>query len=195
MDFSLTKKLPETVLIDGAAFEINTDFRTSIEFELLLQDDTISDEERVGKALYLYYPRIPRNLADAVEQMIWFYTCGKVDKRTKSNKVLYRFDCDSSYIYSAFLSQYRLDLQELPYMHWWKFRSLLQGLSEDNEFIKIIGYRAMEISSKMTSDQKRFYKKMKEQYKIPMSEKKSRLINEVEEALMNGGDISQLLGG
>ena len=166
----------------------------SIEFELLLQDDTISDEERVGKALYLYYPRIPKNLADAVEQMIWFYTCGKVDKRTKSNKVLYRFDCDSSYIYSAFLSQYRLDLQELPYMHWWKFRSLLQGLSEDNEFIKIIGYRAMEISSKMTSEQKRFYKKMKEQHKIPMSEKKSCLISEVEEALMNGGDISQLLG-
>lgn len=194
MDFSLTKKLPETVLIDGAAVEINTDFRMSIEFELLLQDDTISDEERVGKALYLYYPRIPKNLADAVEQMIWFYTCGKVDKRTKSNKVLYRFDCDSSYIYSAFLSQYRLDLQELPYMHWWKFRSLLQGLSEDNEFIKIIGYRAMEISSKMTSDQKRFYKKMKEQHKIPMSEKKSCLISEVEETLMNGGDISQLLG-
>lgn len=127
--------------------------------------------------------------------MIWFYTCGKVDKRTKSNKVLYRFDCDSSYIYSAFLSQYRLDLQELPYMHWWKFRSLLQGLSEENEFIKIIGYRAMEISSKMTIDQKRFYKKMKEQHKIPMSEKKSRLISEVEEALMNGGDIGQLLGG
>ena len=74
MDFSLTKKLPETVLIDGAAVEINTDFRMSIEFELLLQDDTISDEERVGKALYLYYPRIPKNLADAVEQMIWFYT-------------------------------------------------------------------------------------------------------------------------
>jgi hypothetical protein len=194
MDFSLTKKLPETVLIDGAAVEINTDFRTSIEFELLLQDDTISDEERVGKALYLYYPRIPKNLPDAVEQMIWFYTCGQVDKRTKSSKVLYRFDCDSSYIYSAFLSQYRLDLQELPYMHWWKFRSLLQGLSEDNEFIKIIGYRAMEISSKMTSDQKRFYKKMKEQHKIPMSEKKSCLISEVEEALMNGGDISQLLG-
>ena len=194
MDFSLTKKLPETVLIDGAAVEINTDFRTSIEFELLLQDDTISDEERVGKALYLYYPRIPKNLPDAVEQMIWFYTCGQVDKRTKSSKVLYRFDCDSSYIYSAFLSQYRLDLQEILYMHWWKFRSLLQGLSEDNEFIKIIGYRAMEISSKMTSDQKRFYKKMKEQHKIPMSEKKSRLISEVEEALMNGGDISQLLG-
>lgn len=194
MDFSLTKKLPETVLIDGAAVEINTDFRMSIEFELLLQDDTISDEERVGKALYLYYPRIPKNLADAVEQMIWFYTCGQVDKRTKSSKVLYRFDCDSSYIYSAFLSQYRLDLRELPYMHWWKFRSLLQGLSEDNEFIKIIGYRAMEISSKMTSDQKRFYKKMKEQHKIPMSEKKSCLISEVEEALMNGGDISQLLG-
>lgn len=193
MDFSLTKKLPETVLIDGAAVEINTDFRTSIEFELLLQDDTISDEERVGKALYLYYPRIPKNLADAVEQMIWFYTCGQVDKRTKSSKVLYRFDCDSSYIYSAFLSQYRLDLQELPYMHWWKFRSLLQGLSEDNEFIKIIGYRAMEISSKMTSDQKRFYKKMKEQHKIPMSEKKSCLISEVEEALMNGGDISHIL--
>ncbi|PWM21009.1 MAG: hypothetical protein DBX97_02860 [Collinsella tanakaei] len=193
MSFLLTKELPETVLIDGRNVKINTDFRVSIEFELLMLDDLITDEEKLVRTLQLYYEKIPENIVEALEKCIWFYSCGKANKKRKASKTLYRFDTDADYIYAAFLSQYKIDLLELPYMHWWKFRSMFQGLGEENEFAKIIGYRAIDISSKMTSEQKRFYKRMKEQYKIPMSEKKSKLVNNVEEALLHGGDLSQIL--
>ncbi len=193
MSFLLTERLPQTVQIDGAEVKINTDFRVSIEFELLMQDDMATDEEKLVRALQLYYDEIPGNVVEALEKCLWFYSCGKPDKKKRASKTLYRFDADADYIYAAFLSQYKIDIAELPYMHWWKFRSLFQGLGEDNEFTKIIGYRAIEISGKMSGEQKRFYKKMKEQYKIPMSEKKSKLVNDVEEALLSGGDLSQIL--
>lgn len=193
MSFLLNKKLPMTVRIDGAEIPIRTDFRISIEFELLMQDDMLSDEEKLIKALSLYYKSVPDNIGEALEQCLWFYSCGNTEKKKKSVKTLYRFDVDADYIYAAFLSQYKIDILELPYMHWWKFRSLFQGLSEENEFTKIVGYRAVEISSKMSSEQKRFYKKMKEQYKIPMSEKKIKLVNDVEEALLSGADLSHIL--
>lgn len=193
MSFLLNKKLPMTVRIDGAEIPIRTDFRISIEFELLMQDDMLSDEEKLIKTLGLYYKSIPDNISQALEQCLWFYSCGKTEKKKKSVKTLYRFDVDADYIYSAFLYQYKIDILELPYMHWWKFRALFQGLSEENEFTKIVGYRAIEISSKMSSEQKRFYKKMKEQYKIPMSEKKIKLVNDVEEALLSGADLSHIL--
>ena len=35
--------LPETVDIDGAEYRINSDFRISILFELLMQDDEVGD--------------------------------------------------------------------------------------------------------------------------------------------------------
>ena len=39
--------LPTTVDIEGIEYEINSDFRTSILFELLMQDVEIEDEENV----------------------------------------------------------------------------------------------------------------------------------------------------
>lgn len=69
--------LPETVEIDGEEYRINTDFRISIMFELLMQDDELEDSEKTMQALRLYYPIIPKNKSKAVEKIIWFYRCGK----------------------------------------------------------------------------------------------------------------------
>lgn len=69
--------LPETVEIDGEEYRINTDFRISIMFELLMQDDELEDSEKTMQALRLYYPIIPKNKSQAVEKIIWFYRCGK----------------------------------------------------------------------------------------------------------------------
>ncbi|MBY2284531.1 bacteriophage Gp15 family protein, partial [Clostridioides difficile] len=69
--------LPESVEIDGEEYKINTDFRISILFEMLIQDNSISDEEKGENALLLFYPVIPKNTATAIDKIIWFYSCGK----------------------------------------------------------------------------------------------------------------------
>ena len=73
----LTAPAPKTVEIDGAEIPINWDFRASIHFEIIMGDASLSDEEKIEKALETYYPQIPYNLSEAVDRMLWFYRAGK----------------------------------------------------------------------------------------------------------------------
>lgn len=192
--------LPNKVSIEDKEYEINSDFRTSILFELLMQDDNLSEEDKLYYALSLYYPILPQNISKAVEEMLWFYKCGKeVDNNNSSrgkNKVIsqiYSFDYDDEYIYSAFLDQYGLDLQDIEFLHWWKFKAMFKALKEDNEIVKIIGYRSIDLSKVKDKSQREYYKNMKQLYEIPKSKNELEKINEIEEALLNGKDLSKIL--
>lgn len=169
--------LPEHVEIDGIEYKINTDFRISIMFELLMQDNSITDMEKIDIALNLYYPEIPHDLIQALEKILWFYKCGdgNISTNPKNEQVeistqqqaIYSFEYDAEYIYAAFLDQYGIDLQDIPHLHWWKFKALFKGLKEDNLIVKIMGYRAIQIDDSMTDAEKKFYRKMKRIYALP----------------------------
>ena len=157
--------------------KIRTDFRESIKFELLMQDNKLNEEEKVKLALNLYY-----NLNDitdikkAVEDIIWFYKGGKkeienVDKEVKKSnskeKQIYSYEFDAEYIYSAFMEQYKIDLNSIKYLHWWKFKALFNSLNEDVLFSKIMGYRSINLAKIQNKEMNKFYKKMKEIYALP----------------------------
>mgnify|MGYP001372027366 FL=1 len=185
--------LPEHVEIDGKKYPINTDFRISILFELLMQDRTILDREKIYMALDLYYPQIPHNLEQAVDKMLWFYRCGKDDEDdsvkngspagSRKASMIYSFEHDAEYIYSAFLDQYGIDLQDIEHLHWWKFRALFKGLKDDNLICKIMGYRSIEITNDMSDSEKKYYRKMKQIYALPdnrtQEEKERDFINAI----------------
>lgn len=200
----LIDELPESVEIESVEYEINTDFRISILFELLMQDPDINDEEKIEKALELYFIKIPpiEYISEAVDIIMDFYSCGK-DKlisngRTTSkgkSKQIYSFEVDADYIYAAFLDQYGIDLQDIEYLHWWKFKALFNALKEDNKIVKIMGYRSINITNDMSKHEKEFYKKMKELYKLPdnISKNDKEKISQIEDILMNGGDLESIL--
>lgn len=197
----LVDQLPENVEIGGVEYPIRSDFRTSILFELLIQDDEMDAKDKIMPALNLYYPEIPQNISEAVDKLLWFYRCGKNtdDIRNDSgnaegapNKV-YSFEYDDDYIYAAFLEQYGIDLQDVKYLHWWKFRALFKSLGENTEFVKIMGYRSMKISSKMSKEQKDFYKHMQEIHALPMSDREKEANAILTETLINGGDLTGLI--
>ncbi|MCW6094747.1 bacteriophage Gp15 family protein [Clostridium sporogenes] len=190
--------VPTTIEIEDVEYEINSDFRTSILFELLMQDNELSEEDKIMQALQLYYPVIPSNINEAVEQMLWFYRCGKdiiPSKGTGKGKStqIYNFEYDDDYIYSAFLDQYRIDLQDIEYLHWWKFKAMFKALKEDNEIVKIMGYRSMDLSKIKDKEEKNYYRKMQELYKIPIAKDEKDKLEEINNILLNGGDISKVL--
>ena len=193
--------IPTYVFIDGIKYDINFDFRTSILFELLMQDNSIKDEDKFNLALELYYPVIPDNITSAIEQMLWFYRCGRdvvssKGKGTGNGKgatQIYSFEHDDDYIYSAFLDQYGIDLQLIYPLHWWKFKAMFKSLKEDNEIVKIMGYRGMDLSKIKDKDQKAYYKRMQELYKIPISKDEREKLDEIEKVLLSGGDLSNIL--
>lgn len=194
--------VPTTVNIEGEDYDINSDFRTSILFELLMQDGEVSEEDKIIQALQLYYPTLPSDINGAIEKILWFYRCDKEVKESraskgagKSSSQIYSFEYDDDYIYSAFLDQYNVDLQDIEHLHWWKFKAMFKALKEDNEVVKIMGYRAIDLSKIKDKEQKAYYKKMKELYKIPsiLSKDEKEKLSEIEEVLLNGGDVSKLL--
>lgn len=197
----LLDKLPTRVKIGGKFYNINSDFRVSILFELLMQDEDIEDELKIPQALKLYFSKIPplKFIEETINIIMWFYGCGKEEeelnkhiKTTSSDlEQAYCFEHDNAYIYSAFLSQYNVDLQDIDYLHWWKFRALFEGLKEENMIVKIMNYRTMDLS-KMEKSEREFYKEKKEFFKLPkkLNKKDEEYKNNIEEMLMNGGVLN-----
>lgn len=190
----LLSKLPEYVTIDNAEVKINTDFRFSIRFEQIISDDLLTDEEIYIKALELYYPVIPQNINQAIEKMLWFYRCGKeIEKKKKvsSKEEPYNFDYDADGFYSAFLDQYGVDLQETN-LHWWKFKAMFNGLKEDNEIVKIMGYRATDLNKITDKSMKDHYTKLKKIYAVPRKKEEVEHNKNLAALLKRGGDLSEL---
>ena len=91
LDKLSTQKELSSVLkerIGNVAF--NTDFRIGILFEMLMKDNNLKDEFKVIQAIKLYYPNTEQitDFEKAFEDIIWFYTCGKKNKKKikKNNK-------------------------------------------------------------------------------------------------------------
>lgn len=172
------------ILIDGLPFcyrdtELNTDYRVWMKFELLLQDKKIKEEEKLTKIIQLTVKSEYIDINDIkglVDYLIWFYSCGKEEENDEEEesdfkekkKLIYSFEHDADYIYAAFMECYKIDLVETD-MHWWKFKSLLKSLNENCLYSKILGYRSMKISSKMSKDEQKFYQEMKKTYALPDS--------------------------
>ena len=195
----LVDLVPTTVNIDNKEYEINSDFRTSILFELLMQDGTIEEDDKILMALQLYYPDIPENIKKAIEQMLWFYRCGKDVSSSKGNgkskgvTQIYSFEYDDDYIYAAFLDQYNIDLQDIEYLHWWKFKAMFKALKDDNMIVKILGYRSMDLSKVKDKEQKAYYKRMQKLYEIPISKDEQNKLDDITIALLSGEDLSKVL--
>lgn len=191
---------PKEVWVAGKPYGIRWEYEYSILYELLMLDDSLTIREKVDEALQLYFPVIPEDREQAAEAALWFYQCGKEEGKKQKRKSgkgktqrIYSFDYDDSYIYAAFLEQYKIDLVDTRNLHWWKFKALFHGLDAECEFRKIMGYRAMVITREMSKEQKQFYKEMKEIYRIPLARDEDEKANVIQEALLNGGDLSNVL--
>lgn len=197
----LVDLLPTKMDIDNKEYEINSDFRTSILFELLMQDNSIGEEDRILMALQLYYPIIPEDINSSIDKMLWFYRCGKDITKSKGNSKgksvtqIYSFEYDDDYIYAAFMDQYNIDLQDIENLHWWKFKAMFNSLKEDIKIVKIMEYRSIDLSKIKDKEQKSYYKQMKQLYKLPddISNSEKEKLREIENALLNGRDLSKLL--
>ena len=197
----LKSRLPTSVLINGVEYTIRSNFRTMIRLEELLQDPDVDEQDRVWLALRLFYHEIPENMEKAVEQLLWFYRCDKQEnlyqKKARKRKVkrtdrIYDFQYDDDYIYAAFMSQYHLDLHEVEYLHWWKFRAMFNSLNDDTQFVKIMEYRAVELD-KVPKEKRAFYKRMKQLYALPLSQSEEERQNALEQALLNGQSLEGLV--
>lgn len=171
----LLNRLPEYGKCSG--LEMRTDFRESIKFELLMQDKEVSEENKIMLTLNLYYYDLKKitDVKRAIDDALWFYSCGRTLKKNNSKceekeekqKQIYSYEFDDDYIYSAFMEQYGIDLNSIEYLHWWKFKALFNSLNEDTQFAKIMGYRSTNLAKIKDKETKAMYTRMKKIYALP----------------------------
>lgn len=195
----LIDELPHQVEIGGVNYKINCDFKTSIKFELLIQESELSQHNKVIEALKLYFDDVPKDINSAIDCVLWFYSCGKYEKTRTTNgstgkqyaNRLYSFNYDQKYIFSAFMQQYGINLASTD-LHWWEFRALFEGVSDNTIFGKILYYRGVDINSNMSKSEQNRIRHLKEVYALPLTMAEQKNLEELEQALENG-DISKFL--
>lgn len=160
--------LPSSVIVEGKAYVINTDFRLWAKICGYLESENFSYEEKILKLLCeAYTEELPPHLDSAVYALLEFMMQGK--KMGSSNggaceKIL-DFSLDEGLIYAGFMQQYGIDLYTQN-LHWWSFINLLNSLDENTAFMKIIGYRSVNCEAIKNKELKRFYRKMKNKYRL-----------------------------
>lgn len=177
----LTEGLPTYVEVNHKKIELNTDYRAWIEYEQLMLDENKTDKEQLEKILKVclkdkIFLESLEQLEELFEGFLWFYALGKDFKENNNKKdeesdyekpsLVYSFEHDWSYIYSAFIECYNINLFTAK-LHWWEFKALFESLNEKCLFSKILSYRSIKISSKMSKDEKKFYRNMKKIYALP----------------------------
>lgn len=171
--------LPETVEVDGKSFFIDSDFRTCIIFEKVISDGTLSNRDKVEDMVSLFFTdERPSSLEGATNAILDFYRCGEAPKKEppkrKKNgnvelkpKMIYDYEYDAPYIYAAFLTQYRIDLNEIEYLHWWKFQALFKSLEGHNKIAEIMSYRAADLSKIKDKEERARIARLKNIYELP----------------------------
>mgnify|MGYP005764606291 FL=1 len=172
------EEFPKSVSVGGVHVEIITDFREYIRLMDMLADKNINKKQKV-QIISQYFledivitPEAIRALKD--------FTIMKTDNGINGieqqsddrprKKNLYSFTYDYPYILSAFMRDYHIDLETVRYLHWWKFRMLFDGLSDDTEIKQRIMYRGINIASIKSKEEKKRIRRIQAAIMLPQDQ-------------------------
>lgn len=188
--------LPETLKINGKEYPIITDFREWIRFsdmlksdlqpqykleflaEMFLEDvpDLYTEEgveevmDSITSFLSLEALEFPNQYSGELEEVEEFdEKLEEVEYKDATEKKAIYYEQDAPYIISAFRREYQVNLLSVPYMHWWEFRMLLDGLSEESQIKKRIYWRTCDVS-KMEKKERMEILKIRRSITIPEEE-------------------------
>lgn len=186
------EELPEALEINGREYSVITDFREWIRFSDMLKSD-IPPEFKLEFLSEMFLEEVPdlytedgiEEVMDAITSFLSLsgtefpdISSDEANSEEESEEVEYEeqrakkaiyYEQDAPYIISAFRREYQIDLLSVPYMHWWEFRMLLDGLSEESQIKKRIYWRTCDVS-KMDKKERREILKIRRSITIPEEE-------------------------
>lgn len=167
------EKFPDSIEISGQKIRIVTDFREYIKLFDMLKDDELSERDKICILCEYFLDDVP-DPEEAIEQLCLFVAM-KAEKNKEEPesgdpgrcKPLFSYSIDFPYILSGFLRDYHIDLCETKYMHWWKFRMLFDGLSEDTEIKQRIMYRSIDLNTVKDKEERKRIRKIQSAIYLP----------------------------
>lgn len=156
-------------------YTINSDFRIGIQMFQVLNDSELTETEQFYKSYELLFDvdgedKLP-DIQTAQDGIQWFLSGWYTDNPVKSSREEKKdmdYDIDQWRIFSAFLTQFGINLNEVD-MHFWVFMGLLSTL-EECAFTRIVDIRTKKIDPKMKPSDKEELMKVKERYALEQVE-------------------------
>lgn len=131
-----SRELPSSIEVGGIFYSLNTDFRIWIEFGHQLETSGIAIRD-------VFAGKVPPG-RDGLDAVIEFYRSENVTPREGGDVPTTRaidLVLDGDYIVASFQQAYGIDLTSIDYMHWHRFKALLNGLPKDTILARAISYR------------------------------------------------------
>ena len=123
--------LPQTAVIGGTKYKLNTDYRDILEIIGHLNDLENPEWLRWQIAVALFYECVDfpeEHLQEAMEYLSEFISCG--DSSTTPAPKLLDWEQDAQIIVSDINKVAGREIRALPYLHWWTFLSYFYGIGE-----------------------------------------------------------------
>lgn len=151
------KELPSALEAGGISYDVDTDFRTWLQFAYLLEyERTIWDG--------IFKSGVPDS--EWEEAALEFYASkNATPKAEPANERVLDYILDGDYIVASFQAAYGIDLTAIEYMHWHRFKALLIGLPDNSKIAKIMGYRSFKRSGKY--DYNKEMEKLRAAWRLP----------------------------
>lgn len=186
----LFEPFPETVIVHGKDYAIVTDFREWIKLHELFESTERFTIQTLNMVLEWYEEKQPEDKAQAVRALQDFMLAGEIynilndedgEQEAYQNppkKPSFSFSQDATCIYSAFREVYGIDITNIPYMHWWQFLVLFEGLPAGTEIKERIYYRTVDLNTIESKEERKRIKRIKK--RIALKEPRKRKVDDYE---------------
>lgn len=193
-EFSLSrarsKVVPESMTLpDGREVAVNADFRVVLKCLRTLKNRDLTDAQK--EALISLYFFNGLGVLNPSRLFLSFLDDGKA--HDDSGEQVVDFEQDSDAIYASFLSEYGIDLIDVGFLHWNKFKVLYGCLGGENALSRRVHIRTMD-TSKLKGKEKAAAEKAKRAVALdqtPCSKEEARLQKALDDALAEGRDPSE----
>lgn len=138
----MTYGLPTTLEIDGAEFEIRTDYRIILSLLEVMNDPEFTDEEKARamiETIVIDWERIC-DYKQAVDKCLWFIDMGQGSGKKSARLV--DWEKDYQYIAAPVNRVLGYECRAAEYLHWWTFLAAYMEIGGDCTFAQIVNIRS-----------------------------------------------------
>ena len=171
------EEYPSSVEVNGEDIPIVTDFREYVKLMDMLKDDSLNSVEKTC-LLSQYFLVPPNDFSEAMNALTDFVimkdrlveeAATTENEEAEEKKELYSFEYDYPFIFSAFLSEYGINIRTISHMHWWEFKLLFDGLSDKTEIKQRIMYRSINPSTIKDENERKRIIKIQNAIRLPQN--------------------------
>lgn len=155
--------LPTSVKVNGAEYEIRSDYRAVLDIITALSDSELSDRDKAEVVLEIFYPGFDEmpseDYQEAINQCFRFIDRGREEKPKQKEPVLMSWEQDFDMIIAPINRIAGCEVRSLEYLHWYSFLSFYQEIG-DCLFAQVVRIRDKKAHGKALDKQDReFYRR------------------------------------